>query len=454
MTPDAAPGTAGPEDLAAQNLARLHAFLTGPLPQGKACAPRIETLEGALVLPGSGQLLPGDPRLAERFGGLGEAFPRGTAFYDGGVYDAAGRLVEEAIHIGGGRRHVPGLLPSADRAERLEGTWLWGGVLHAHFGHFLTESIGRLWAWPEISPAPQGVIWLLPNHVGPRRAEQAQALPTFSYIGRILGLLGVAGPHRVATTRPLRVERLVVSSQLLANAGGGLITGHPAFHAFVRRLAEGAPPTGSGKPLYVSRAGMAKGGRFVLEEEIEAAFAAAGWDVLRPEKLDVAAQVAAYAAADRLVFAEGSALHLYALVARPDQRVAVLTRRAPAKRKFEVQLRGFGVQEAHTLDVVRATLLPTKPGPAGQPVPLPRKDGDAVLDCAALEQALVAIGFVAPGTWHGPTADRLDAAAEQVCAARSAEEPATPCRIFPREGEPLSVARLRAAASRHAGRAG
>jgi hypothetical protein len=78
--------------------------------------------------------------------------------------------------------------------------------------------------------------------------------------------------------------------------------------------------------LYVSRAGLRA--RFAGEGYLEVVLREAGFRVLRPETVSLEAQLSAYAGAETIVFAEGSALHGPQLMGRSLGDVTVLTRRA------------------------------------------------------------------------------------------------------------------------------
>ncbi|WP_372620943.1 glycosyltransferase family 61 protein [Falsiroseomonas sp.] len=412
--------------LLGENLDRL----TQP---GKYYIPKFESVPSAVVCPASGEYSPQNESLKALHGPHAGAMGK-YSVYDGGVYDGAGRIVPAAIHLGGGRRHLPGIDPPPAPVESLDGAWLWGGVLQPHFGHFLTESLGRLWAWPRVNTLLKGVVWLLPGEVPPHKVELYAAFARKTFMADVFGLLGIEGTHHVVTA-PIAVRRLVVPNQLMMNLGGRGIAGHAVFRNFVRRMAESAPQQAPAerKPIYVSRAGMGTAGRFVLEEQIEAAFSAAGWRVLRPETMGIAEQIATYATADRLIFAEGSALHLFAMVSRPDQKVAVVSRRTPAKVKFQQQLRAYGLQDVHTIDVVTGAVLPMRPNAEGALMPAYRNDTDVLLDNSALERALVEHGFLGKGELRLPGPDPVMAAAQATCAARSGEGPHLPWCVVGRE---------------------
>jgi hypothetical protein len=85
--------------------------------------------------------------------------------------------------------------------------------------------------------------------------------------------------------------------------------------------------------VYVSRAGIA--GKFAGEITFEAAIRAAGITIFRPETAPLVEQLRAFAEAERLIFAEGSALHGAQLMGRALGDVTVINRR-----------RGFKLAEA------------------------------------------------------------------------------------------------------------
>lgn len=415
-----------------QNLELLRAHLARADASSFNYHPSLDRLNDAIALPGTDQYAPGNEVRYRLYGQL--AGPTGRAHvFDGGVYDSEGTVVPAAIHLGGGRRHLPRPDPPSVPALRLDGTWLWGGVLHPHFGHFLTESLGRLWAWPRVRMPVQGVLWLLPGGFPAHKAEQYAATVEKSYIAQTLEMLGIQGVKQLVLTEPVQVQRLLVPAQLMMNANDGDISGHAIFRRFVQGLRQAAPPLepGTSKSVYVSRAGL-DSGRFVLEDELEATLRDAGWTVVRPETMGMRDQIAAYVAADTIVFAEGSALHLYAMVARPEQKVAILCRRIPVKTKFEQQLRAYGLQDVHSIDAVQAVLVPTSLAKTGRQVPVHRQEVASILDWNALGEALEALGFLPKQQWRVPAADKQMFAAADFALGRHTAQPGTPCGVIDR----------------------
>lgn len=199
----------------------------------------------------------------------------------------------------------------------LAGRWLWGGMLWAHFGHFLVESTSRLWALSHLETPVDGIIFI------PKRPRVGDAKRGFQ--NDFIDLMAKDLPVHVATV-PTQVERLIVPGQ---GFGLGLITtGTKSFRKAIHdRFARSVEPEGPDR-LYISRSalGLGKGG-LLGEEHLETLLEQEGYTVFHPQKHDIATQIARYKAAKKVIAADGSALHLFAMIGRSDQSVAMILRR-------------------------------------------------------------------------------------------------------------------------------
>ena len=232
-----------------------------------------------------------------------------------GVRDAEGRLVPEAA-LWRNRRLLTTPPPAAPPAERLAGRWLWGGVFMRTFSHFVAETPARLWALDAEAGPLDGLLFI------DRRGRDA---PMSGFHKDFFALMGIDLPVRLLAD-PAQVEELIVPGQ---GFGLGAITaGTAAFRATMRaRFARDVAPEGPER-LYISRSALGPGrGGLIGEDRLEAELAAQGYEIFHPERHDLATQAARYKAARQVVAAEGSALHLFAFLARPEQQVAVIVRR-------------------------------------------------------------------------------------------------------------------------------
>ena len=267
---------------------------TQPRPEG-GWSESITTLQGAVVVP------PTESKLVQAAGVLDRE----------GGYCPQGALWRKHRAI----TTRPGMPDSI--GETLPGRWLWGGVLWVHFGHFLVESTARLWALDRLDRPVDGILFI------PKRPRVGDRV--MGYQTRFAELMAPGLPLRVAAA-PTRVEELVVPGQ---GFGLGAITaGTRAFRdAIHNRFARDIAPEGPER-LYISRSalGLGKGG-MLGEERLEDMLEAEGYHIFHPQQHDLPVQIARYKAARQVIAADGSALHLYAMVGRPDQGVAMILRR-------------------------------------------------------------------------------------------------------------------------------
>ncbi|MFD1341872.1 glycosyltransferase family 61 protein [Litorisediminicola beolgyonensis] len=235
-------------------------------------------------------------------------------------------------------------LPDNCTPAKLEGRWLWGGVLWRHFGHFLVESTGRLWGLDATERPPEGIVY-----VG-KRPRSGNEIRDFQRA--FWSLCGIDLQVKVIE-EPTEVAELIVPGQGFGL--GPIISGTEPFRGFIsRRFGSYVEPDGSER-LYISRAnlGSRKGG-LIGEERIERLLAAEGYEIFHPEKHDLHTQVARYKAAKKVLAVEGSALHLFAMCGRPHQQVGIILRRqSVATNQILRHLQSFAGITPHRLDALR-----------------------------------------------------------------------------------------------------
>lgn len=337
-------------------MADLNDPATAPQPDG-GWSKRIRTVPKATIVP----------------------ITEGYLVHHAGVYDDRGAFVHEAVLWRGRAMLVPGPVP--ELVQRLPGRWVWGGVMIGHFGHFLMESTGRLWALDAVRGATDGLVFVARGDV-----------PTGDLAGfhrDFLDIFCPGVPVRVIR-EPTQVETLEVPGQGFGI--GPLASGTDIFRDVMhRRFAARIAPRGSER-LYISRSELGATLGSVLEEKrIERALAACGYDIFHPQHHTLAEQIARYKAARQVVALDGSALHLFAMVGRKDQQVAMIKRRISNGLNMIIRhLASFTGRDPLVLDVI-----------SRQWVRSDRRGADnfsfAELDFGKLAAALAEAGFVPNG---------------------------------------------------------
>ncbi|GAB5438745.1 glycosyltransferase family 61 protein [Falsiruegeria mediterranea] len=273
---------------------------------------------------------------------------------------------------------------------KLSGRWLWGGVLWAHFGHFLVESSARLWALDHIDGPIDGVLFM------PKRPKVGDAVRGFQQ--EFVGLMAPELPIRVAT-EATQVEELIVPGQ---GFGLGKITeGTQKFrNAIHNRFARDVEPDGASK-IYISRSalGVGKGG-LLGEERLEDLLTKQGYDIFHPEKYDLKTQLARYKAAKHVVAADGSALHLFAMVGRADQKLAmILRRKAGANNLLARNVAHFTGTDPIVVDALHTEWVRSSKGKSD-------RQSFGELNHKIIGRALAAGGFIDPDAEWEPLTDK------------------------------------------------
>lgn len=269
-------------------------------------------------------------------------------------------------------------MPPADTIGELKGTYMFLGPLFGHFGHFLVESICRIWAFEQLKDKIDGVLYVPKFQNAPERVA--------TIYRPFLNALGVDAPmHNLAD--PTRVERLYVPQQ-----GFGMfqmIEGAPEFRDFIRKHAgKSIAPDGPEK-LYISRSALpAVRGSILFESRLEKALVADGYHVFHPQKHSFQEQVAAYRAARKIISVDCSPLHLLALVGDSEQRVGIIARRGGGLDEyFARQIRAFQGAKAFTFDSLRGNWVEKGAN-------RPSKSSWGQVDFVALGQGLVEAGLL------------------------------------------------------------
>lgn len=310
------------------------------------------------------------------------------------MFDDAGAIVARGQCLRTIRKPVtttPAIPDPSARVETLPGTWLYGGMLYAHFGHFLCESTGRLWALDHLDEPIDGVLFLPKKNVGRPQRFLAPIQPW-------LDIAGLRAPVKLAVN-PTRVARLILPDQGFGT--GPMITGAPEYRAFVGAnfganvAAEGA------EKVYISRSRLfSKRGRILGEAVLERALAAEGYRIFHPQAHPIEEQIAQYKAARRIISTDCSALHLAAFFADPGDRIAIIARRPGAIiDDFTRQYRAFA-----GIDPLVISAITGLHGAAGTRAGK-MNEVFSEIDHVQIHGALAAQGFVSGAAWPGPTAD-------------------------------------------------
>ncbi len=183
------------------------------------------------------------------------------------------------------------------------GRYVYGGMVKLHYGHFIANTLSRLWIFARLKPAPEDRI-VFHSYCGPK--------PWFSrpFIRETLAALGIAEHNVVVWHRPIRIDRLSLP-QTSFNEQHSV---HQVYGDLCRQI--GRAILGPAKlvpnttPVYLSKSALQAGvGRIENETIVEGILAAEGFDIVHPEELSFPDQIRLFSERAHIMAVVGSALH-------------------------------------------------------------------------------------------------------------------------------------------------
>lgn len=273
-----------------------------------------------------------------------------------GVLDADQKFCGSSATWRGRRQTIvpPTFTPTPQK--QLAGRHLYCGQIWSHFGHFMAESLSRLWVLDQLDEPPTSLVFL------PKRPNRAQGL--HGYQKDFLRLLQIDIPVQIIE-EPTQVEELIVPGQGFGL--GAIAAGTDPFRSFfANRFATHVKADGP-DGLYLSRSALqGMEGSALHEEAIETSLARDGITTIHPQQLSLEDQIARCRAAKRIVALDGSALHLFGFVGRAHQNVGIILRRnSKVFESIRTQLRSFCEAEPMVFDAIAADWIPehkSRPG--------------------------------------------------------------------------------------------
>jgi Glycosyltransferase 61 len=211
--------------------------------------------------------------------------------------------------------------PDEEVSARAAGTHVYGGVLSGHFGHFIAESLHRLWpVYTDVKLANAPIVY----HSAGRHLKRKADYP--SWMRRVFDHVGIDFDRVMVIEDPIEIEHLVVADQG-SQLGMGPVS--PAYSSIFPPPRPGVPPvaerTGN---VYVSRSKYIHSGSYLGEPLIEKYLENTGrFEILHPQEFDIATVVDKFERSETAVFVEGSALHILELCRNPPPNVFIIARR-------------------------------------------------------------------------------------------------------------------------------
>lgn len=185
-------------------------------------------------------------------------------------------------------------------AEKLAGSYyLLDNSFFGHFGHLMTEVVSKLWGWDQAKEE-------FPDLKAIYRTRHNREERPLGH--RLFEAYGIAPEDIVRVDRPVWVDRMVGATPMWHNARPHYV--HPDIAGVWDRLTKGVDPVtyDGAKKIFVSRQSHQPWRACRNAAEVEALFAAHGFDVVYPELLDLREQAGLFRDAEVVAGFGGSAL--------------------------------------------------------------------------------------------------------------------------------------------------
>ena len=253
------------------------------------------------------------------------------------LYDRSGRRIDASQHFleGQALRHVPPRVTLPAELARIDEPVVLGGHLPKHFGHFLLESLERLWVYPQLELRRLPFV-----HFRERFHVHEQDL--------LRALLDRYEAPLLALTRPTVLSSVLVPEQGI-RLGEDYHRQMTVVYDEIRTSLIGPVGEPDPRPVYLSRTRLPRGYRRTLgEPALEQRLAAHGIRIVHPQELPLVEQVRLVAHARDVIGPDGTALHLTILRSLPGSRTLALNTRTPEINQLRVdRLRGADHRHLH-----------------------------------------------------------------------------------------------------------
>ncbi|MCL2222921.1 MAG: glycosyltransferase family 61 protein [Oscillospiraceae bacterium] len=237
----------------------------------------------------------------------------------GGVCDAAGNFVEghmptiDRLHTGN-CHIVNGAYEVDDDIKHEKQTVVYGGAIFGHFGHFIVESLSRMWWFLENRDCEHKFVFILHDN---RWHESILYADYFN-------MLGIKEADIILLKEPMRFDKVIVPAQSAYIVSGYKVKLMKIYDA----IRDSVTPACYEK-VYLTKTKFSQSDHanngIVNENYFENYYRNKGYAIIAPEQLSVREQVSIIAGAKDIVCVSGT-LHHHTLFAKDCVNITVLSR--------------------------------------------------------------------------------------------------------------------------------
>lgn len=253
--------------------------------------------------------------------------------FEGGLTDSAtGKLIDEAIIIRHGKLQqiLPVKTEAIEVISTVNNTIFYGGILFDNFGHFLLESLSRLWAYRFYAKEKLQIFFYCPWGVPEYRKKR-------NYVFQVFKGLDIPVKKIVFFDSPVKLKTIIIPEQqygfgVCQNPGKDFLNFIHSFHSKEKLSVWNR----RNEKIYVSRSALPyKMGRPLGETYFEKYLQQEGYLIFHPEKHTVYEQLSLYKNASQIIFCDGGAT--YCTILTPDIKadIAIVARRRDLRWNYK-----------------------------------------------------------------------------------------------------------------------
>ena len=226
---------------------------------------------------------------------------------------------------------------------KIQDTCLYGGFLYNHFGHFLVESLGRLWAYKYVKELDPYICFYVPWGV-------PDYLDKNNYVNQTLTGFKIPLKKLIFFNDLIQLKKVIIPHQKYDYCRNP----DYIFSEFIKNFSfDESVPEGfeNADKIYVSRANLPFAssnncihGRAIGEITFEQYLLSNGYQIFYPELYSLFQQLTVYNNAKKIIFSSGSALHTCILIPNFQADVAIISRYSNPEENllFAEQFQGYG----------------------------------------------------------------------------------------------------------------
>lgn len=223
--------------------------------------------------------------------------------------------------------------------EYIDETVIYAGIAFSHFGHFLVESLNRLW-------------WLVQNKQFNFKVVFLKNRPFDSPFLELLEIMGIRKENILFLDKPTQFKQVIVPEQSSWFASFY----HKEFKLPYDKILENIKPS-QYKKIYLSRTRLKKKD-FINEEYFESFYKDKGYEIIYPETLSIQQQISIVSGATEIVSTIGTISHL-AIFANKGTKIVSLLRARRSVSAAQLMINQIRELDYTYVDVT-CNFLPTR----------------------------------------------------------------------------------------------